>query len=111
MKLTCLRYTDARRDQRTIFNDLLGKDSEFLNGKDVRGKLIVTNQRLYFKAIAEEDKHYSKEINPSNIREVMPFKTFGFISNGLNIITKEGEELKFKVKKRRSWEELINKMY
>lgn len=94
-------------------NELVVKagDSQFLNGKDVKGKLIVTNQRLYFEAIAATDRNYSREIQPSDIREVMPFNTFAFISNGLNIVTKNGEELKFKVKKRSSWENLINKMY
>jgi len=94
-------------------NELVVKagDSEYLNGKDVKGKLIVTNQRVYFEAIANEDKHYSQEILPSDIREVMPFKSSIFFSNGLNIVTKNGEELKFKVKKRSSWETLINKMY
>lgn len=94
-------------------NELVVKagDSQFLNGKDVKGKLIVTNQRLYFEAIAQEDKHYSQEIDPSDIREVLPFNTFAIVANGLNIVTKEGEEMKFKVKKRKSWEALINKMY
>jgi len=94
-------------------NELVVKagDSEFLNGKDVKGKLIATNQRLYFEAIAADDSSYSREIQPSEIREVMPFNTFAFISNGLNIVTKNGEELKFKVKKRSSWENTINKMY
>lgn len=94
-------------------NELVVKagDSLFLNGKDVKGKLIATNQRLYFEAIDKEDKHYSQEIQPTNIREVLPFNTFAIISNGLNIVTKNGEELKFKVKKRKTWESLINKMY
>jgi hypothetical protein len=94
-------------------NELVVKagDSLFLNGKDVKGKLIITNQRLYFEAIDHEDKNYNREIQPSNIREVLPFSTSIFSSNGLNIVTKEGEELKFKVKDRKSWEVLINKMY
>ena len=70
-------------------NELVVKagDSEFLNGKDVKGKLIATNQRLYFEAIAADDSSYSREIEPSEIREVMPFNTFAFMSNGLNIVT------------------------
>jgi hypothetical protein len=94
-------------------NELVVKagDSYFLNGKDVTGKLIVTNQRLYFEAIDLADKNYNQEIQPSNIREVLPFKTSFFKSDGLNIVTKEGEEIKFKVKNRKSWELLINKMY
>jgi hypothetical protein len=94
-------------------NELVVKagDTEFLNGKDVKGKLIVTNQRLYFEAVATEDKHYNQEILPAEIREVLPFKSSIFFSNGLNIVRKDGEELRFRVKKRSSWEMLINKMY
>ena len=94
-------------------NELVVKagDTKFLNGKDVSGKLIVTNQRLYFITKNQEDKNYDQEILPADIREVIPFNTFAVISNGLNVVTKSGEELKFKVKNRRSWEELINKMY
>ena len=94
-------------------NELVVKagDSTFLNGKDVKGKLIVTNQRLYFEAIEQMDKHYNQEIQPSTIREVLPFNSFVVVPNGLNIVTKEGEELRFKVKNRKSWEVLINKMY
>ena len=94
-------------------NELVVKagDSQFLNGKDVKGKLIVTNQRLYFEAIEDVDKHYNQEIQPSTIQEVLPFNSFAVIPNGLNIVTKNGDELKFKVKKRKAWELLINKMY
>ena len=94
-------------------NELVVKagDSKFLNGKDVGGKLIVTNQRLYFVAKDGSDKNYNQEIHPTNIREVMPFNTLAIIPNGLNVVTKSGEELRFKVKNRRSWENLINKMY
>ncbi len=93
-------------------NELVVKagDSKFLNGKDVGGKLIVTNQRIYFVAKVAADNNYNQEIHPTNIREVMPSNTFAIISNGLNVVTKSGEELRFKVKNRRSWENLINKM-
>lgn len=94
-------------------NELVVKagDSKFLNGKDVHGKLIVTNQSVYFIAKEQEDKHYNLEILPENIREVMPFNSFAIIPNGLNVVKKTGEELRFKVKNRKSWEVLINKMY
>jgi hypothetical protein len=51
------------------------------------------------------------EIMPSEIEEVMCFNTSCFSSNGLNIITKEGKELKFKIKKRNAWSKAINQMY
>ena len=94
-------------------NELVVKagDSKFLNGKDVSGKLIVTNQRLYFVAKDVAEHGYNREIQPAEIREVMPFNSFAIIPNGLNVITKAGEGLKFKVKNRKSWEQLINRMY
>lgn len=94
-------------------NELVVKagDTKFLNGKDVNGKLVITNQRVYFIAKKLEDNHYNREIQPTEIREVMPFNTFAILPNGLNVVTKAGEELKFKVKNRQSWENLINRMY
>ncbi len=94
-------------------NELVVKagDSKFLNGKDVNGKLIATNQRLYFVAKDADDNSYNQEIQPTEIKEVLPFNTFAIVPNGLNVITKSGEELKFKVKNRKSWELEINKMY
>ena len=94
-------------------NELVVKagDSKFLNGKVVDGKLIVTNQRVYFVAKELEDKSYNLEIIPENIREVMPFNTYTIFPNGLNVVKKSGEELKFRVKGRKSWESLINRMY
>lgn len=86
-------------------------DTKFLNGNIVDGKLIVTNQRLYFVAKESKFTDYNQEIQPTEIREILPFNTLSFIPNGLNIVTKKGDELKFKVKKRKSWEQLINKMY
>lgn len=93
-------------------NELVVKadDSQhFDEEKKVSGKLILTNQRIYFHS--PENKSFDMEIMPSEIEEVMAFNTNFFSSNGLNIITKEGKELKFKVKKRNSWSQAINQMY
>ncbi len=86
-------------------------DTKFLNGKSVSGKLILTNQRLYFKALENGDHAYNLEIMPVEIQEVMPFKTGFFTNDGMNIITKNGRELKFKIKQRSSWEASINRIY
>lgn len=85
-------------------------DSKHINGKgDIQGKLILTNQRVYFKS--PEDQTYNMEIMPRDIEEVIYFNTGMFSSNGLNIVTKEGSQLKFKIKKRDSWGKAINQMY
>ncbi len=85
-------------------------DTQHLNSHEtVGGKLILTNQRVYFKS--EEKNEYNMEIMPKEIEEIMYFKTNFLSPNGLNIITKEGKQLKFKIKKRDSWGKAINQMY
>lgn len=90
-----------------------GDAEHFINGNDerVKGKLILTNQRLYFVCKEEATKAFNKEITPDCISELMYFKTKMILANGLTIITKDGEQLRFTVKKRNSWTELINKIY
>ena len=93
-------------------NELVVKagDTKHLDDeKKVGGKLILTNQRIYFHS--PENGEFNMEIMPSEIEEVMCFNTSCFSSNGLNIITKEGKELKFKIKKRNAWSKAINQMY
>ncbi|MFP4046484.1 MAG: GRAM domain-containing protein [Bacteroidales bacterium] len=75
----------------------------------VNGKLILTNQRVYFKN--PQDTNSNLEIMPNEIEEIIYFSTKMLFSNGLNIITKDGRNLKFKVKQRDSWGKAINKMY
>jgi hypothetical protein len=85
-------------------------DTQHLNEEEkVNGKLILTNQRVYFKS--PEQENYDMEILPTDIEEVIYFKTNMISSNGLNIVTKEGSQLKFKIKKRDSWGKAINQMY
>lgn len=90
-----------------------GDADHFINGdnKKIKGKLILTNQRLYFVTKEGMEKNFKKEIMPDNIKEILYFNTMKFFPNGLNIITKKGEELRFVVKKRNSWCELLNKIY
>jgi hypothetical protein len=83
-----------------------------INGKGpVEGKLIVTNQRVYFTSMAEQDADQNLEILPCEIKEVIFYNTRVFFSNGLDVITKEGKKLKFTVKNRNEIGKLINKMY
>ncbi|NJN26423.1 MAG: hypothetical protein HC819_10820 [Cyclobacteriaceae bacterium] len=94
-------------------NELVVKagNSRLLNARAVDGKLIVTNQGLYFVAKAQVDQHYNMNVSPEEISELIPFNTWSIIPNGLSLVKKSGERLRFKVKNRRSWETLINKMY
>ena len=85
-------------------------DTKYMNGTTVSGKLILTNQRIYFKSTDSSKIEYDFEITPGNIREVLPFKTGFFSNNGLNIVQKDGKELNFKLKERDTWCQLVNKL-
>ena len=85
------------------------RDGKFLNGSVVKGKLILTNQRIYFKP-AVEDSKYDFEITPAEIREVIPFKTGLFSNKGLNIVTRSGKEMSFEIQERDEWCKLINNL-
>jgi hypothetical protein len=87
-------------------------DSNHVSGsRKISGKLIMTNQRMYFVSGEEKASGYDLQIDYSNIQELMFFNVLKVLPKGLSIITKDGSELKFMVKKRDSWTEMINRMY
>ncbi|MFO7923920.1 MAG: hypothetical protein R6U58_09535 [Bacteroidales bacterium] len=88
-----------------------GNSDRLDNGSKIDGKFIVTNQRVYFKCQNGHAGKYDLEITPAEIREVHFFNTGFLAPNGLNLILKGGDELKFRVKQRNSFGELINSMY
>ncbi len=87
-----------------------GDGNQILNGNSIKGKLIITNQRIYFKASENGKRHNDVEIWPQDIKEVMLFNNRLIFSNGLNIITKNGDENKFLIKNRNNWSEMIVRM-
>ena len=87
-------------------------DSTYLaDSEKVGGKLILTNQRIYFKASNGHSGNYDMEILPSEILEVIFFNTRKILPTGLNVVMKSGEEKKFSLKKRNEIGAMINKMY
>jgi hypothetical protein len=82
----------------------------FINNQ-INGKLIVTNQRIYFKSIKEEHNKFNLEIIPRDIKELHYYNTKWIFPNGLNILTKDGDEIRFVIKNREEWAKVINKMY
>jgi hypothetical protein len=54
---------------------------------------------------------FNLEILPSQIKEIIYFNTMRIIPNGLNIILKEGKELRFKLGNRNSWGQALNRIY
>jgi GRAM domain len=87
-------------------------DGKHINGKGpVDGKLIVTNQRVYFISLAKNNAEQNLEIMPSEIKELIFYNTKIIFPNGLDVITKEGKNFRFTLKKRNDFGQLINKMY
>jgi len=88
-----------------------GDTNQVVGNDTIEGKLIVTNQRLYFKTLKEETERFNLEIMFENILEVIYFKRGLFSVKGLNVITRDGRCLSFPLKKRDEFGQLINRMY
>lgn len=88
-----------------------GDSTYFTETEKVGGKLIVTNQRVYFRTFNGHGDKFDLEILPAEIRELIFFNTMKILPNGLNVVMKDGRELRFTVKKRNEIGSLINKMY
>jgi hypothetical protein len=88
-----------------------GDSTLLFNGSSVKGKLILTTQRIYFKAEPNGVEHEDVEIYPKDIRDVFFFKDRFLFPQGLSIITKDDAENKFLIKKREEWSRMIVKMF
>jgi hypothetical protein len=88
-----------------------GDTNQVVDNKKVDGKLIVTNQRIYFKTLNKEAEKFNLEILFDNILEVIYFSKGLFAVKGLNVVTRDGRTLSFPLKKRDEIGQLINKMY
>jgi hypothetical protein len=89
-----------------------GDTNQVINNSTIEGKLIVTNQRIYFKTLNEETEKFNLEILFDNILEVIYYsKGLLFGIKGLNVVTRDGKSHAFPLKKRDEIGQLINKMY
>ena len=89
-----------------------GDTNQLIENNVVNGKLIVTNQRIYFKTLNEDTEKFNLEILFENILEVIYFsKGLLFGVKGLNVVTRDGKTHSFPLKKRDEIGQLINKMY
>ena len=89
-----------------------GDTNQVIENSTIEGKLIVTNQRIYFKTLNEETEKFNLEILFENILEVIYFsKGILFGVKGLNVVTRDGKSHSFPLKKRDEMGQLINKMY
>ena len=88
-----------------------GDTNQIIDNNTIEGKLIVTNQRIYFKTMNEETEKFNLEILFDNIQEVIYFSRGLFSVKGLNVITRDGKTHCFPLKKRDEIGQLINSMY
>jgi len=88
-----------------------GDTNQVIDNNKVEGKLIVTNQRIYFKALQAEAEKFNLEILFDNILEVIYYSKGLFSVKGLNVVTRDGKSHNFPLKKRDEIGQLINKMY
>lgn len=88
-----------------------GDTNQVIDNNKVEGKLIVTNQRIYFKPLKEETDKFNLEILFDNILEVIYYSKGLFSAKGLNVVTRDGKCHSFPLKKRDEIGQLINRMY
>jgi hypothetical protein len=89
-----------------------GDTNQVIDNNTIEGKLIVTNQRIYFKTLNEETEKFNLEILFDNILEVIYYsKGLLFGVKGLNVVTRDGKSHTFPLKRRDEIGQLINKMY
>ena len=88
-----------------------GDTNQVVENKTINGKLIVTNQRIYFKTLEEETEKFNLEILFENIIEVIYYNTGLFAPKGLKVVTRDGNNHRFPLKKRDEIGQLINSMY
>lgn len=88
-----------------------GDTNQVVGDNTIEGKLIVTNQRIYFKTLNDETARFNLEILFDNILEVIYFNKGLFSVKGLNVVTRDGRCLSFPLRKRDEFGQLINRMY
>ena len=88
-----------------------GDTNQVIDNLKIDGKLIVTNQRIYFRALREELASFNLEILFDNILEVIFYQKGVFALKGITVVTRDGKDHSFPLKKRDEIGSLINKMY
>ncbi|MFH1118487.1 MAG: hypothetical protein V1775_01605 [Bacteroidota bacterium] len=83
---------------------LKAADTLHSSGSDeTKGKLIMTNQRLYFKSSQTGQEQKNFEILPGEIRDILFYNVIRFIPRGLELVTSDGRIIRFSVKNRKEW--------
>jgi hypothetical protein len=88
-----------------------GDTNQVVDNNTIDGKLIVTNQRIYFKPLKDDTERFNLEILFDNILEVIFYQKGIFAVKGINVVTRDGKCHTFPLRKRDEIGQLINKMY
>ncbi len=88
-----------------------GDTNQLIDDTRIEGKMILTNQRIYFKTLTLETEKFNFEILFDNILEVIYFGRGLFAAKGLQIVTRDGRNHSFPLRERDEMGRLINRMY
>ena len=88
-----------------------GDTNQVVDNQTIDGKLIVTNQRIYFRTVEEKTNIFNLEILFENILDVIFYSKGLFQAKGLNIVTRDGRSFSFPLKKRDEIGQLISRMF
>lgn len=88
-----------------------GDTNQLIDNTRIDGKIILTNQRIYFKTHTLETETFNFEILFDNILEVIYFGRGLFAAKGLQIVTRDGRNHSFPLRERDEMGRLINRMY
>ena len=83
---------------------------EHLEGS-IEGKLIITNQRLYFKSVNPSQNTYNLEIQPSEIEDMRFLNFMKILPVGLCLVLNNGTRYPFKLRNRDEWARAIGKLW
>ena len=88
-----------------------GDTNQLIDNTRIDGKMILTNQRIYFRSLTLETEKFNFEILFDNILEVIYFGSGLFAAKGLQIVTRDGRNHSFPLRERDEIGKLINRMY
>jgi len=88
-----------------------GDTNQLIDNTRIEGKMILTNQRIYFRTLTLETEKFNFEILFDNILEVIYFGRGLFAAKGLQIVTRDGRNHSFPLRERDEMGRLINRMY
>ena len=88
-----------------------GPANHFLNGEGVGGWLFLTKKRLLFRSHQFNVHRHELSVPLKEIAEVQPVRTARIFPNGLRLVMRSGEGLRFVVREHGRWRDEIAKAH